>query len=237
MITDRIGLHSVLWRLLIRVIKKSDDGESRVRFVNLWLKIELDDTKCCYQIIKLWQDLRNKLATGVKDVKDFALSNYTSTTCTLSNMPYWPSVRSRWLDIDRILFYGPRRSRRKVRDEVKIQSSWPKGLGQYGIYYIGKTVHLARVKYDLFIFEHWEWKPTLMVLISFLCDKLDLDKVICKLTTSITTKGKLLLSVSQLFGLWCENDCSQSELSHGGAEEWGKLRSTEKRAWTPTSTA
>ena len=171
MITDRIGLHSVLWRLLIRVIKKSDDGESRVRFVNLWLKIELDDTKCCYQIIKLWQDLRNKLATGVKDVKDFALSNYTSTTCTLSNMPYWPSVRSRWLDIDRILFYGPRRSRRKVRDEVKIQSSWPKELGQYGIYYIGKTVHLARVKYDLFIFEHWEWKPTLMVLISFLCDK------------------------------------------------------------------
>ena len=42
-------------------------------------------------------------------------------------MGYWPSVRSRWLDIGQVLFWP---SSRKKKNEANIQPSWPNKLGQ-----------------------------------------------------------------------------------------------------------
>ena len=60
----------------------------------------------------------------------------------------WPRVRSRWLDLGRVLFlrfYGSRQveiHKKEKMNEANIQSSWPNKLGQWRIYFMVKRSSL-----------------------------------------------------------------------------------------------
>ena len=53
------------------------------------------------------------------------------------HMRYWPSVRSRWLDMGQVLlmrFHGTKSIKTQKKNEVNIQPSWPNKLGQERTY-------------------------------------------------------------------------------------------------------
>ena len=72
----------------------------------------------------------------------------------------WPRVRSRWLDLERVLFlrsYGSRQveiHKKEKMNEANIQSSWPKKLGQWRIYFM--------VKKKQYLFEGKDSQPVLL---------------------------------------------------------------------------
>ena len=65
-------------------------------------------------------------------------------------MPYWPSLRSRWLDIGQVLlraFFDRDQvevNKNAKKNEATIKPFWPKKLGQWRIYYISKKINFSQ---------------------------------------------------------------------------------------------
>ena len=55
-------------------------------------------------------------------------------------MGYWPSVRSRWLDIGQG-FFSSQYKKRKKKERGQCPASWPNKLGQERVYYMTKGLH------------------------------------------------------------------------------------------------
>ena len=65
-------------------------------------------------------------------------------------LPYWPSLRSRWLDIGQVLlraFFDRDQvevNKNAKKNEATIKPFWPKKLGQWRIYYISKKINFSQ---------------------------------------------------------------------------------------------
>lgn len=99
-----------------------------------------------------WSWCIRKLAT--------LLIHRTSSSYAFSeiDMRHWPNVRERWLDIG--------------RDKVNVHKNSKLEQGLWDLVHRKKKDStLIRIKYDLFIFERWERKPTVMALARFSFNK------------------------------------------------------------------
>ena len=100
----------------------------------------LDATCVCALLAKV----TFSICCAIKNSLPFSLSDGACTNLPkfsfhwLIDMGYWPSVRSRWVDIGQVLFLGvyglrwveSRSMNSQKKNEANIQPSWPNNLGQ-----------------------------------------------------------------------------------------------------------